>query len=165
VPTCTLAGCTGRDVEFGDVIAGDVLEMHHECPQRVAVGGDQDVQFGTQLGNDDVVPVGQHTSHDIGQALGGRQHVGRQQAVALVVDRVLWTVAVDGGRRHVVAAAPQFDLLGAVALGGLSLVEPLQRAVVTFVEAPVALHRQPGHVHCRKREVGREHGPHLDRRV
>src|SRR5690606_13084364 len=50
-------------------------------------------------------------------------------------------------RRDVVAAPPELDLLGTVLLHGLSLIEALQRAVVTLVQAPAPLDRQPHEVH------------------
>ena len=45
------------------------------------------------------------------------------------------------------------------------LVEPLQGAVVTLVQPPVPLHRQPHLVHLRQRQVMSRHGPGLHRRV
>ena len=50
---------------------------------------------------------------------------------------------LERGRRDVVAAAPLEDLGLAVLRGGLGLVQPLQPAVVTLVEAPVAAHVYP----------------------
>ena len=56
--------------------------------------------------------------------------------------------------RDVVAAAPDLHLIRTVLLDGLRLVQSLQRTVVTFVQAPAALHRQPHQVHLV------EHDPH-----
>ncbi len=52
---------------------------------------------------------------------------------------MLGTVEVDRWRRRVVAAPPGVHLLGTVTFGGLLLVEALERAVVAFVEPPVAI--------------------------
>ena len=46
-------------------------------------------------------------------------------------------------RPDVIAAAPDLDLLLPVFLGGLLLVEALQRSVVALVQPPAALHRDP----------------------
>ena len=61
-------------------------------------------QPGPQLGDDRVVPVREDPGDHVGQALGGREDVGRQQAVAPVVAGVLGAVEVDRGRGHVVAS-------------------------------------------------------------
>jgi hypothetical protein len=37
---------TGGDVDLGDVVIGDALEMLQKCPKAVAVGGDEYVQPG-----------------------------------------------------------------------------------------------------------------------
>ena len=62
-------------------------------------------------------------------------------------------------RRDVVAATPDLHLRLAVLLHGLGLVETLQRAVMAFVQAPAALHRQPHQVHFI------EHDPHRANRT
>ena len=130
-----------RDVELGDVVDRHCLEMHHQRAQRVAVRRDQHVLPSEQLWRDDVMPIRQHARDDILQAFRGRQHVGCEQSIARIIDRMLRAVGVDGWRRYVVTATPQLGLLGSVPLGGLFLVEPLQRTVVTFVEPPMPLHR------------------------
>ena len=56
-------------------------------------------------------------------------------------------VRVEGGRWSGVAATPDLDLFRAVRGRGLGLVEPLERAVVTFVQPPGAFDRHPHLVH------------------
>ena len=59
-----------------------------------------------------------------------------------MVLRVL-VVRVDLGRRGGVRTAPQHELLVAVLFADLGLVLALQSAVVTLVETPVTLNRNP----------------------
>ena len=61
---------------------------------------------------------------------------------------------IERRRRDVVAPAPDLHLRLAVFLHGLRLVESLQRAVVTFVQAPASFHGQPHQIHLV------EHDPH-----
>lgn len=103
--------------------------------------GDQHVETGEKLRRDDVVPIWQHPRNNVLQALRTGQHVGWQEPVARIMDRVLRTRNVDGRRRYVVAASPHMRLLGTVLFSGCLLVETLQRAVVTFVQSPMTLDR------------------------
>ena len=91
--------------------------------------------------------VAGHPVDDVGQALGARHEVLGQQPVPLVAGDVPLRAGLDRRRRRVVRAAPQHELLVAVLLLGLGLVQALQRAVVALVEAPGMHHRQPGAVH------------------
>src|SRR5262245_50434034 len=68
-------------------------------------------------------------------------------------------------RRHLVGATPEMRLLLPVLLGGLPLVQALQRAVVALVEAPVPLHRQPRLAELVESEIGRVDGANEDRGV
>jgi hypothetical protein len=52
-------------------------------------------------------------------------------------------VGLERGRGDVVGPAPDLDLGLAVLLGGLGLVQALQRAVVTLVQAPLAVDGEP----------------------
>src|SRR5690606_35903940 len=155
----------GGDVQLDDLVVGQALEVLDQRPQAVAVGRHQDGAPGHEVGDDGVVPVGQHPGHDVGQALGVRHDLRRQARVAGVVADVALVVPGHRGRRHVVAAAPDLHLLGAEPLGRLLLVQPLQVAVVALVQAPAAPHRDPRPPHLPQGQLGRADGPHQDRRV
>ena len=139
--------------------------MLHECPERVAVGHDQHGPAGHQVGDDPVVPVGEHPGDHVGQALRLRDQLGRQVRVAVVVVRVVLVVGRDRRRRHVVRAAPDLDLVLAVLLCGLGLVAARQVAVVPLIQSPVAAHRHPQAAHAVQRLVGGADGPQLHRGV
>ena len=134
----------GGDVELHDVVVADVVEVLDQGPKAVAVGADQHRAPGAQVGGDQLVPVGEQPVDDVLEALGrAGSSSARQLGVAFVVVGVERVVVADRRRRHVVAAAPDLDLLGAVALGRLRLVAAGEVAVVALVEAPVAPHRDP----------------------
>ena len=104
------------------------------------MGGDQHGLAGAQLRLDGGLEVGLDTLDDVGQALGFRNRV--TGVTRVVVLRVL-VVRVDLGRRGRVGATPQHELLVTVLLTNLGLVLALQSAVVTLVETPVTLNRNP----------------------
>ena len=62
--------------------------------------------------------------------------------VAGVVAGVAGVEGVEGWGRRRVAAAPDFDLFGAVLLGRFLFIQALEGAVVALVQAPVALDRE-----------------------
>ena len=83
----------GRDLEVDDVVVGDALEVLAQRPEAVAVGHHQHRAprvLGQEVGDDGVLPVGDHPGDHVGQALGRRQGVGRHVPVA--------GVAAPGGR-------------------------------------------------------------------
>ena len=62
--------------------------MFDECAERIAVSTNDDPQPCLQLGDDRVVPIGQHPFHDVLEALRGRQHLTGQAGVTGVVSRM-----------------------------------------------------------------------------
>jgi hypothetical protein len=128
------------DLELGDVLAGHLVEVLDKGPQAVAVGRHQYHLAGEQGGRDGVVPVRDHAHHDVGQALRAGHDAGH---VAGVGRHVEGGTRLQRGRRHVVAPAPQQELLVAIAVARLRLVQAGQAAVVTLVEPPVPVHRHP----------------------
>ena len=96
----------------------------------------------SRIRHDAVVPVRQRPDHDILQAFGLRQDVGREVAVTLVEAALL--AGLERRRRVGVGPAPLHEQLFAVLALRLLLVHPLQPAVVPLVEPPGPLHRQPG---------------------
>ncbi|AWY95163.1 Phosphate transport system regulatory protein PhoU [Propionibacterium freudenreichii] len=133
----------GRDVEARDGLVIDVVEVLDQRTLRIAVGGHQHRLAGLQVGHDRRLPVGKHALDDVLEALMQRTLVSRDVGVARVVELAELAVGLDGRRRHVVAATPGHELLLAVLVADLGLVEALQGAVVALVEAPAALHRNP----------------------
>ena len=90
----------GGDVEAGDVVVGDAVEVLHQRPQAVAVGGHQHGAAAGQVGDDRVEPVRQHAGDHVGQALRRGQHVGGDLGVAGVgvgVERVARPTVGGGG--------------------------------------------------------------------
>src|SRR3569833_1067119 len=78
----------GRDVEFQHLLAGELVEVHDDRPQRVAVGDDQDIEARLDVGKDVLLEVRQ----------GAR-------------GRVLQRFALLSRRGNVVGASPDLDLL------------------------------------------------------
>jgi hypothetical protein len=133
----------GGDVQFDDCLVAHPVEVLHERAEAVAVCRDQHPLAAPNRRRDRVVPVRQETCDGVLERLGERQLRRRDAPVARVVHGVARVVGRQRRRRDIVAAAPNLHLRLAVFLGGLCLVQPLQRAVVTLVEPPVLDHREP----------------------
>ena len=123
------------DVELGDLILGDVVQMLNESTKGVAVGGNDDVLAGLEVRGNLVLPVGEDTVEGGGEGLG-EVLVEGVAGVPGVVGRVVLRGGVDGGRGDVVRTTPDEDLVLAVLVDGLLLVEALEGTVVTLVELP-----------------------------
>ena len=121
--------------------------MLDQGAQAVAVGGDQHLAAGADGRGNGVVPERQHAFHGVFQALGGRQLVGRDLGVAAVETGVALVVQRQRIGRDGVGTAPDQHLLVAVLGGRLGLVQALQGAVVTLVQAPVHAHRGVHGIH------------------
>src|SRR5690606_36671133 len=132
----------GGDVQARDVLVGDAVEVLHQRAQRVAVGGDEHGLAGGEVGLDALLPVRQEALDDVLEALGLGQLVTEARVLRVLVLRERGA-ELDRRLRGVVGAAPGHQLLLAVLLADLALVQTLQGAVVTLVEAPVALDGDP----------------------
>lgn len=140
---------TGGDVEVGDDIVGDVVELLDEGAEGVAVRGHEDVLAVEHVLEHVVVPEGHHALERSLERLGNGRLLLQQRAVAHVVARVVRGVLLQRGRGDVVAAAPHVHLVLPVLGHRLVLVQALQRAVVPLVQLPRLLHRDPHQVHLR----------------
>ncbi len=107
------------------------------------MSGDQHSTTSAQVGNDGVVPVGQHPPDDILEAFRGG-HLFRCQLRIPGVRRLRpLVVRIDRRWRSVIGTPPQHELLFAVLSQHLGLVLALQRTVVALVEAPMPAHWDP----------------------
>ena len=85
--------------------------------------------------------------------------------VALVVHLAVLGVIREHRRWDVETATPLLELLRAVLLESLRLVEPLQRPVVALVEPPAALDRNPEAIRDIQSQIGRLNRARQDTRV
>src|SRR5664280_1442292 len=134
---------TRRDVQLWDLVIRNAVEMLHERAQAVAMSRDEHLLSAREARDDRVVPVREEAVHDDREALGGREELRREARVARVEARMAGVLRVEGRRRDRVAAPPLEELLVAVLLRRLLLVEALERAVVPLVQAPRALDGNP----------------------
>src|SRR5690606_4908557 len=146
---------------------GDPLEHLHERAEAVAVRGDEHVAAGDELGDDAILPVRLEARERRLERLRAGQRLRRELRVAGVMARMPRIVRLERGRRHVVAAAPDLDLLRAVLRRRFGLVEALQRAVMALAQAPMALDGDPHQLHLVEDQPQRadradEHGRQRD---
>src|SRR5271165_3477453 len=155
----------GGDVQVGDLVVGDGVEVLDQRPQRVAVRDDEHASVGQQVRHDGVVPVGQQPRGDLPEGLRARPGLGREQLVAGVAELGVLSRRAERRWRGVIRPAPRHELLLAVVGAHLGLVPALQRPVVPPVEPPGPADRDPVAVRGRQGEVGRPDRPPLQRGV
>ncbi len=90
------------------------------------------------------IPVRDNAIDGQRQALGQRQLLLGQRCVTRIVAREALVVFGQRRRRHREATTPLLNLLVTVLLSGFGFVQALQRTVVTLVQFPGLLYRQPG---------------------
>ena len=154
-----------RDVQLDDLLLADAVEVLHERAQAVAVRGDEHALIVVDRRRDRLVPVRQEARDRVLQRFGERQLAALQVAVPRVVAGISRIVDGQGWRRDVVAAAPDFDLGVAVLGRRLRLVQALERAVVSLVQPPRLVHRDPHQIHVVERDPQRANRALQDRRV
>ena len=93
----------GRQVELGDLRVGDLVEVLHEGTQRVSVRRDEYELPGEEIGDDRVVPVGEHADdHVLRGTRSSEAHQAecrRNAGRALPPGRTWGRVAAAGRRR------------------------------------------------------------------
>jgi hypothetical protein len=124
----------GRDLDADDLVVRYVEQVFDDGAQRVAVGGDQHVLAGLQSRRDGAVPIGQDAVQGGLQALGIRNVLTGVTGIGVEIPLA---ALFQRRRGDVVDAAPDLDLILAVKLRGLGLVQPGQAAVVALVQPPV----------------------------
>src|SRR5262249_11182330 len=95
------------------------------------------------LGRNCTLPVRDDTRDRVLEGLRQRQFGGGERRVPWIAGWTPRIVRRERRRRNIVGATPPLDLSLDVLRSSFSLVQPLQRAVMTFVEAPVLRHRNP----------------------
>ena len=149
---------TGGDVEFGDVLFADAVEVHDQRAQAVAVGADQYLPAGLNGGHDFVEPVGQKPRHGLLERFGAGQLVRVDPGVTRIVVGQSVVAFGQGRRGNIVTAPPNLHLVGAVLFDGFGFVESLQVAVMPLVQPPRMIHRNPHQIHRVKGDPQRADG-------
>mmetsp|Transcript_54130 Transcript_54130/g.127198 ORF Transcript_54130/g.127198 Transcript_54130/m.127198 type:complete len:459 (-) Transcript_54130:23-1399(-) len=131
---------TSGDFKACDVVIGDALQELEDCPDRISVGGDENSFAFLQLWGNRRFPERHHTGNRVLEALCFGDVRLVQSGVLLLLCRVELAVVVDWWRRHIEAASPDLDLIGAVLLHCLLLIQACKAAVHALVESPALFH-------------------------
>ena len=147
------AGHAGGDVDLQDLVGREVLELHHERAQAVAVGGDENALFGLELGLDVLLEVGPGTGDGVLEALGVGEVLLRHLAKLCLDVGIALVAWLECGRLDVKGATPDEDLVLAVLSSCVGLVKALQGPVVALIEAPGLVDGKPGAVKLVEHDV------------
>ncbi len=93
----------GGDVQPSDVRIADAVEVLDECAQGITVCCNENCAPGTEvLPDDDILPIGDESGDDIGEALGRGAGLGWQTRIPSIVGLGELAVGIDGRRRSVI---------------------------------------------------------------
>ena len=98
---------------------------------------------GSNAWFDNISPVRHNAVDSDRQALSGRQFAFCQFRITRIVAREALITFFQCRRGDGKAATPQFDLLVTVFCSGFRFIQTLECAVMTFVQFPAFLNRQP----------------------
>ena len=93
------------------------------------------------------IPERQDAFNSVFQAFGQWHLAGLKLGVTAITALAAFVAGLQRRRRRVIASAPNQYLCVTVFFCGLGFVQPLQSAIVPFVEAPAVHHRKPSAVH------------------
>lgn len=121
-------GNSRRNVQSTDLLVRNVIQILHKGPESVPVSRNNDLLSRLDVWSDLALPVRHET------LAGGLQTlcelvVEFNPLVPRIVGGMVLTGSVDNGGRDVVRASPDKDLLLAVLINRLLLVEALKRTV------------------------------------
>mmetsp|Transcript_104929 Transcript_104929/g.292034 ORF Transcript_104929/g.292034 Transcript_104929/m.292034 type:complete len:293 (+) Transcript_104929:179-1057(+) len=134
-------GRARRDLQAGDDIVRDVLDVLHDGADGVAMRRHEHRLPRCELGLDLLLPIRHHALDHRLQRFRLRDILGIHAGVLRLLLRVELAVLVDVRRRQVEATAPDLHLLRAVLHHRLLLVQAGQAAVHALVQPPRLVHR------------------------
>src|SRR5689334_5793755 len=155
----------GGEIQLGDLLVRDRLQVLDQRPQRVAVRYDQHAPAGQQVGDDRVVEVGQQPGRDVPERLATWLHIQGKRGIAGIAPLPPGRGRAERRRRGLVGPAPRRELPFAVLGQHLGLAAALKCPVVPAVEPPGAAHRDPVAVGSGQGQFGRADRPVLQRGV
>ena len=106
-----------------------------------------------QVGDQRVIPVGQHALQHVLEALGAGPQLVGQMGIPGIVRLRQRVIVGERRRRHIIGTPPEHELLVPELLPGLRLVLALERAVVALIEAPGPGDWKPEQARCLQRQV------------
>jgi len=131
-----------------------------EGADGIAMGCNEHPVSRLHAGTDDLVEIGSHPGYCILQAFRQRQlHLVLNLPVRCLEYGIPGVILRQSRRTHIVGTAPQMHLLLTVFIRCLRLVQPLQGAVMAFIQMIILNHRNPGKIHFIQRPIGRMNGP------
>ncbi len=145
--------CPGGKVQVFDLLLGEPVQDRDQGAQRVAVGDHQHPAPGAQLPSENIRPVRGGPGDHVRQALQGRQPAAAQGGVAGIRAQTGECVGGQRAGRDGERAAPRPVPFGAGLAGYLAFDAAGEGTVLTLVEPPGAVDRDPRPVQLLKEDV------------
>ena len=119
-------GDTGGNVQGQNLLFTQVVEVLHKSAKGIPVSGHQNLLSALHRRGDLAVPVGENTFHRIFQAFSLWQFRLGHILVTRIMAREAFVALLQGWWRHIVAAAPNENLIVSELCGGFGLVQSLE---------------------------------------
>ena len=130
-------------LELRDLVVADAVEVFDQRPQAVAMSDDEHALALTQRRGNVALPVRHEAVERVLQRLRTGHLATGQRGVPTIATRPERVIHRQRGRSRRVAPAPELDLRLTIPLGRLPLVQTLQGAIHSLVQAPAALNGEP----------------------
>ena len=133
----------GWDVDLKNLFRGQVFKLHDKSAEAIAVSRNENALAGFHLWLNLGLKVRPCASNGVFQALGVRQVFLGNVAEHFLHVRIALVTGLKGRWLDVKGAAPNLDLSFAMLGCCVGLVETLKCTVVTLVQTPGLVDRQP----------------------
>jgi hypothetical protein len=158
-------GNSCRDIQTDDFLIGEFIEMLDEGPETVPVGGDDHTLSFEDCRSDGIFPIREKAFNSILEALSQRKKILGEVCVAPIPARITFIILREQWRADIIASAPEKDFFLPLFLGCLRLIQTLQSPIVTLVQPPGPIDRDPHHIEFIEGQPQRPYSPFQHRGV
>ena len=101
---------SSRNVQSGDVLLADLVQIHDQGTKRVSVSRDDQTLSLHHTREDLLLPIGKEALSGRLQGLGSGQLILRNVSIATIISRVVFRISRHGWGRNIIASSPDHNL-------------------------------------------------------